>query len=271
MFSLYRKVFIPVADGSGQNLAEVVGMRIAGWNKIGSIWFTEENVTSRLPRKRTLWPHRPVQGGFSMVEAMTVLAVIALLGAVSMPSIRSGLSHLKLARAVDTFVNQIEFARSQASTRNRAYRVQVIMGQGSTRGRIIVTEGWGTVCNQLNFAENLGLKPTESVRDVNFTDEHPWVIINDVEPAGLIATSAGAYQGLCFKPDGRVLQISEGSDNGGFPLQPAPAGYGAGEAVFKLTLLGAGSAVTTQSAAREVVVPYNGIPRVEKIYADGGS
>jgi len=205
-----------------------------------------------------------------MVEALTVLSIIVLLGAVSMPSIRSGLSHLKLARAVDAFVNQFEFARSQAANRNRAYRVQVIMGQGISRGRIIVTEGWGTVCNQLNFSNSGGFSPTESVRDIDFTTDHPWAMINSVEPTGIITLNEDDYRGLCFKPDGRVLQVSPGASNGGFPLQPAPEGYGAGEAVFKVALLGEKSKVdSTHSPARNIVVPYNGVPRVEQI--TGGS
>lgn len=246
-------------------------MRIAGWNWIGSIWFTEDDVTPRMERKRTPRTWRPAaQRGFSMIEALTVISILVLLGAVSMPSIRSGLSHLKLARAVDAFVNQIEFARSQAATRNRAYRVRVIPGQGTSRGRVIVTEGWGTLCNQLNFTASGGFQPTESVRDIDFTTAHPWAMINSIEPSGIITTKEDDYRGLCFKPDGRVLQVSPGSDDGGFPLQPAPDGYGAGEAVYKIVLIGEKSKVdSTWSTARNIVVPYNGIPRVERV--EGGS
>ncbi len=203
-----------------------------------------------------------------MVEAMTVLAIIALLGAVSMPSIRSGLSHLKLARAVDAFVNQIEFARSQAATRNRAYRLQVIKGQGTSRGRVIVTEGWGTLCNELNFESYGGFEPTESVRDMDFTTDHPWVMITSIEPDGVVTPNEDSYKGLCFKPDGRVLQVSEGSDDGGSTLT-APPGYGAGEAVYRLVLLGEGSDFdASTSPSRNIVVPYNGIPRVEQVVAE---
>lgn len=205
-----------------------------------------------------------------MVEALVVLSIIVALSAVTMPSIRSGLSHLKLARAVDTFVNQIEFARSQAANRNRAYRVRVIPGQGVSRGRIIVTEGWGTLCNQLNFSTSGGFTPTESVRDIDFTTEHPWAMITSIEPAGIITYTEDDYRGLCFKPDGRVLQVSAGASNGGFPLQPAPDGYGSGEAVYKVVLLGEKSKIdATWSTARNIVVPYNGVPRVERI--EGGS
>jgi len=42
--------------------------------------------------------------------------------------------------------------------------------------------------------------------------------------------------------------------------------------VYKLTLLGEGSTIdASRSPARHIVVPYNGIPRVEKAYIDGGS
>lgn len=245
-------------------------MRIAGWNKVGSIWFTEDRVTPGLGKIKTSSPHRPTQRGFSLVEAMAVLAVIVMLGAISIPSIRSGLSHLKLARAVDTFVDQIEFARLQAATRSRVYRVQVVEGTDTTRGRIVVTEGWGTICNESNFSTSGGLEPVELVRDVDFTREHSWVKItlvgDDFIPDGIIPDTIDTYEGMCFKPDGRVLQVAQGSSNGGEPLLPAPTGYAAGEAVFRLTLLGKDGAVDTDwSPARNIVVPYNGIPRVEQI------
>ena len=69
-----------------------------------------------------------------------------------------------------------------------------------------------------------------------------------------------------------MLQVATDNTTGGFPLQPAPSGYGAGEAVYRLTLLGEDSAVhATRSSARNIVVPYNGIPRVENVPAAGGS
>ena len=222
----------------------------------GSIWFMEGSVTPQLRTKRNQWPLRPVQRGFSLVEVMAVIAIIVMLGAVSIPSIRSGMSHLKFARALDSFVNQVEFARSQAASRNRAYRVQVFKGEGLTRGRVIVTEGWGTLCNQTNFIVSGGFKPVEFVRDVDFTTEHPWVNISSVLPIGIIPQSESDYQGLCFKPDGRVMQIAT---LGGGTLLPLTEGYGAGEALFHLNLLGEQS-----DMARVVVVPYNGIPRVEQ-------
>jgi len=247
-------------------------MRIAGWNRTDLIWFTEDDVTPGLGKRRIVWPHLPVQSGFSMIEAMTVLAIIVALGAASIPSIRSGLSHLKLARAVDAFVDQIEFARAQAATRNRAYRVQVIMGQGLTRGRVIVTEGWGTVCNELNFKVSGGFEPVVGIRDVDFTDEHPGAMITDIQPSEIITADEDDYVGLCFKPDGRVLQVTEGADGGGDPIVPAPDGYGAGEAVYKISLLGEDAQVdSVLSTARNIVVPYNGIPRVEQFSPEGGS
>jgi len=195
---------------------------------------------------------------------MAVLAIIVMLGAAAIPSLQSGMSHLKLARALDAFVNQIEFARTQAAARNRAYRMIVMPGQGETRGRVILTEAWGTVCNETSFTETGGFKPVERVRDLDFTHLHAQVMISGVTPSSLIPPSLDDDStGLCFKPDGRVLQVSsQASGGGGVPL-PAVPGYGAGEAVYRLTLMGADGSMTQDSISRVVVVPYNGIPRVE--------
>ena len=228
-------------------------VRLEGTARQGAGGSISRHLTSKAEARQ---PHKhicmSVSRGFTMVEAFAVLAIIVILTAVSIPSIRSGMSHLKFARALDDFVDQVEFARGQAAARNRSYRLLVTKTQAGTNGVVNLTEGVGTVCTPANFTKNgSSPEPILNVRDIDFTAKHPWVVVDSVEPQSMETT------GLCFKPDGRVLEISS---TGGVVLAP-PAGYSSGEAVYTLSLLANGGVVSGTS--RVVVVPYNGVPRVE--------
>jgi type II secretory pathway pseudopilin PulG len=191
--------------------------------------------------------------GFTLVESMAVLFIVIALAAISMPAIRTGISHHKLANALDTFVNQVEFARSQAAARNRAYRLLVVLGSGDTRGSITLTEGFSSLCTPDNFAtDGAGAGDAiQDVRSIDFATDHPNVLIRDLLPSSI------ETEGICLKPDGRVLEINT---LGGTVL-PAEPGYAAGEAMYELELLNGNGQAT--GLVQKVIVPYNGIPRVE--------
>lgn len=191
------------------------------------------------------------QKGFTIAEAIIVVTLLMLLGLLAVPAVTNSLALNDLASATDDFVNQVEFARYQAGSRNRAYALVVEAGTSGNLGRIRIHEGIGSVCAPATFQQDgSDPDPVLDVRDIQFTTAHENVLLESIEPASLSGT------GLCFKPDGRVLRIDTG-----VPVLPAPTGYAAGEAVYGLRLLGTGDAATLHQ--RRVVVPYNGIPKVE--------
>jgi Tfp pilus assembly protein FimT len=193
--------------------------------------------------------------GFTLLEAFVVLAIIAVLGIISVPAIMNTLTYQKLASATNSFVNQVEFARVQAASRNRAYRLRVELSDGTNSGAIYLDEGIGSACTLANFAvDGAGDEPIIAIRTVNFEEEWEEIQITGAEPAGLIS---GGEVHLCVKPDGRVL-----AENGS--TIPAPPGYAAGEALFRLRLFGGknGENWAETDQTREIVVPYNGIPKV---------
>ena len=194
--------------------------------------------------------------GFTLFEVVIVLAIVAVLAVISVPAIVNTLTHQELASATNSFVNQVEFARVQAASRNRAYRLRVDLSDGTNSGAIHLDEGIGSACTQETFLTNgIAPDPVEDVRTVVFDTEFPAVRIESVVPSDLAATS------LCIKPDGRVLRLDTRS-----PVAPeADTDYAAGEAIYGLRLYsqksGEGNASPT-SMARSIVVPYNGIPKV---------
>mgnify|MGYP002640579671 CR=1 FL=1 len=198
--------------------------------------------------------------GFTLLEAFVVLIIIAILGIIAVPAIMNTLTHQKLATATNSFVNQVEYARVQAASRNRAYLVRVDLSDGNNSGAIHLDEGDGSACTQATFtADSVQPEPITDVRLFDFKKEG----LSDVQivsAAPSLLVSAGTAR-FCIKPDGRVLSML------GTTL-PAPPGYGAGEAVFRLQLFSKeskGSTGVATNMARELVVPYNGIPKVRNV------
>jgi type II secretory pathway pseudopilin PulG len=197
------------------------------------------------------------EAGFTLLEAFVVLVIIAILGIIAVPAIMNTLTHQKLATATNSFVNQVEFARVQAASRNRAYLVRVELSDGNNSGAIHLDEGSGSACTEQTFtADSVEPEPTTDVRVFDFKAEGlPEVHIVSAEPGLLVS---GGDASFCIRPDGRVLSM-EGT------TIPAPEGYAAGEAIFRLRLFtrkSKGAAEEATNLVREIVVPYNGIPKV---------
>ncbi len=193
--------------------------------------------------------------GFTLLEAVVVLLIIAVLGVISVPAVMNTLTYQKLSNATEALVNQVEFARVQAAARNRAYRLRVVPSDGVNSGAIHLDEGAGTACTPATFEpDTVSPEPVLDVRYVDFTEDHTEVRIVEMVPEDLAQTS------LCFKPDGRVLRLDSG-----MPVASAD-GYAAGEAVYVLQLYSISQATKIAKPTnlyKRVVVPYNGIVKVE--------
>jgi len=87
-------------------------------------------------------PMRRLSHGFTLIELMVTLAVLALLLAWGVPAFREMLSNNRIAEAANRLVASLHYARTEALRRNRCVRVQA---SGSPADW---NEGWTVAANQ---------------------------------------------------------------------------------------------------------------------------
>lgn len=197
-----------------------------------------ETTTMTAPRLRRTRP------GYTLMEFMIALGVLALLVSLAVPSIQSGFAKQHLRSATVEVMDVFGYARVQAMARNRAYEVR-ITGQGTPNGKLAVHESSNTRCSGVPAGlQNL------KVLDLSKGDFNDIRIVGS-EPSGL---GSGSF-GLCFLPNGRVVQ----SDTL-LPVAATVDGWGAGAAWLAIQATKEGSSNTTMGIIHRIVIPYNGVP-----------
>ncbi len=68
--------------------------------------------------------HRDRQQGYTMIEILVVIAIMATLVAIGVPTVTSQLSHQRLKKTTREVVIELNAARMQAISQNTKYRVE---------------------------------------------------------------------------------------------------------------------------------------------------
>lgn len=192
--------------------------------------------------------------GFTLVELLVTLAMIAVLVVVTLPPIFKAARDREVRHAAQDVLDAIEFAKVQAAGRYRAYEVELRLTTNARateedpglQGQILVHEGPSSAC--LNFP-NADPEIGWGVRIVNPGWDYPSVHVVDTVPQDLTGTS------LCVKPDGRVLRTDTQ-----MPIVSGNALYAAGDAQIVLQRYEGND--TPMGVQNVVVVPFNGAARV---------
>lgn len=92
-------------------------------------------------------PPRRNQSGYSLIELMVVIGIIALLAGLAVPGLTRGLRERRKTRAAHDVVRVFQTARRFAIQNGRAYLVRVSQAAYSNRGSIEVYRGDAHRCN----------------------------------------------------------------------------------------------------------------------------
>jgi len=103
--------------------------------------------------------------GFSLIEAMVILAIVAILAAVAAPSFQNAINATRVKSAAEAVYGQIGFARGESIKQDRNLFV-TIQGSGSTSWCIGISNTTGCNCNTPG---NCLFGPTGNTAERNLT------------------------------------------------------------------------------------------------------
>ncbi|HEX5805189.1 MAG TPA: GspH/FimT family pseudopilin [Macromonas sp.] len=86
------------------------------------------------------------QAGFTLVEAMVVIAILAILAAVAAPAYQGAINSMRVKSAAEAVYSQIQFARSESVKQDRDLFVS-IQGGGTTTWCIGISDAAGCDCS----------------------------------------------------------------------------------------------------------------------------
>ena len=139
--------------------------------------------------------------GFSMIEILIVVAILALVAGLSYPSIRSTMGEQALSDGSNKVLGALQFGYLQALGRGRSQVLRFTTSEDAPGGRIEFqeTDGWSCA----NPADRDG------------GDDIMLLSTADGGEVGLVelAPEAVASSGICFKPNGRAY-----TGNGAIPI-----------------------------------------------------
>lgn len=189
--------------------------------------------------------------GFTLVELMMTVALIGVLALLAAPGVMKASQERELANATQAVMNVIEFSRTQAAARNRAYRIRpVVTGGIQGSGSFEIIEGLNSACRGFLSPGPNGVVPL-TVRTLDLGRDHPGVRIVSLDPIDLESAP------LCFKPDGRVFQVRNDSTP---VVIPTTADMAGGDARIRLQRFNPRG--TGEGPIRVIRIPFNGLARM---------
>ncbi len=188
--------------------------------------------------------------GFSLIEIMIVIVIIALIAGLSYPSIRSTMGEQALAEGTNEVLNALQFGSLQSQSRGRSQVLRITVSEAVPGGRIefLETNGWSCA----SPSARAGVEPV----DLPALGAGGEVALTEVAPEG-VGTS-----GICFKPNGRAY-----TGGGAIPILDddsynAPRSSTIGLRLYRFSDLGGG--LVPVGVRREIHLIHAGVAQINR-------
>ena len=129
--------------------------------------------------------------GFSLIEILAVLSIVAILAAVGAPALQNLLMDMRMTTRVNEFVSHLHLARSEAIHRQQRIALCPSSDQTTCAKAPQWQDGWIVFVN--NIVNNHGSEARESSEEI--------LRIQDQQHASLTITS-GEHYPIVFQPKG---------------------------------------------------------------------
>jgi prepilin-type N-terminal cleavage/methylation domain-containing protein len=149
--------------------------------------------------------------GFSLVEALIVLCVAAILAAAATPSIQDGVRHYRADAGQETVLMQLRLGRSLAVDQRRIHRVTI-----GDQGRITLS--------RIDAGGTTEISAVELPGGVTFHLEQGVPVDGEAAPDGLgtdAAINLNNSNSIWFRPDGSAVDVNGIPCNGVIHLASA--------------------------------------------------
>lgn len=186
--------------------------------------------------------NKPLRAGFTLIELMIVLAVMAVLLLVVAPSFREMLEVQRVKGVSDAFITDVQFARSEAASRQERVGISFKPGTATLSCYIVHTCGSFTDFNcKCNCAAAAGSRcpdpsvvndPPREIRTVQFPADSQVRLTptlangNPPTAAGITHLNFDPATGALFSQYAMGLVVVAVPPNGEFWAQVSPAASG---------------------------------------------
>lgn len=147
--------------------------------------------------------------GFSLIELMVSIAVMAILASIAVPSFQSWLRNTQIRNAAESVTNGLQLARAEAVARNTNVRFQLINNLSSTCALSSTSTSW--VVSQDNPAGACNSAPSNTIAprliQARAAGEGSVNVTASAVAADLITTATT----LTFNSFGQVTTNADGS------------------------------------------------------------
>lgn len=165
-------------------------------------------------------PSHLTQKGFTAIELMVVVSIVAILTALAAPSFTPLFERWRVRSAADELTSTIYYVRSEAIKRGGGLTIEALGGWGDG-WRVVHTRGGVAANRQTSPAASKVAMTQSSATSTLYADR--WGMISEtsggaptvgmnllLHPTGKSTTDASAIR-LCIAGSGRVAQVKQGA------------------------------------------------------------